>query len=400
LNSSVNKFLFEKRWALIAILTGVILGFGSAVFCIVYHLVIFGFNIMYIVSPLLAGFVETYIAREKYGKSTGAISALITFLLINGYGWFGGYILPKEPVTLSFITIIAILLTLQAAFPIFMNYLLFVVGIGIIRKLIEFLIYIPSLILGKPKETHEKEEIIVEPSVFEDFLDELDLPLLSVSPLEDGINKYVSVVTGVAIAKEKEVEGEGRVSKLTKIIEPTTLDDMYLEEARKQATSRMLNQAKSLGANTVIDVIIDYVSMGGLQGSALIVTATGTAVITDENYRSKKTDRMDVVGLDIGDIGISNMSNEVSDVPIDNDALSAQIEEYLNEHTNKIIEEWKLSTKSDLSLIEKKFNDVALDIKDLDQRFNEYKNYDTKKFEDIENRLLNLEGENENRKIE
>ena len=42
---------------------------------------------MYIVSPLLAGVVESYIAIKKYGKSTGAISALLTFLLINLYGW-------------------------------------------------------------------------------------------------------------------------------------------------------------------------------------------------------------------------------------------------------------------------------------------------------------------------
>ena len=86
---AVKKFLIEKRWALFAILLGTILGFGSAIICIAWNLVIFGFNIMYIVSPLLAGFVETFIASRKYGRSTGAISALLTFFLINGYGWFG-----------------------------------------------------------------------------------------------------------------------------------------------------------------------------------------------------------------------------------------------------------------------------------------------------------------------
>ena len=56
---------------------------------------------------------------------------------------------------------------------------------------------------------------------------------------------------------------------------------MNLGEARKVAISRMLEKAKSIGANTVVEVLIDYVSMGGLQGSALIVTATGTAVIVE-----------------------------------------------------------------------------------------------------------------------
>jgi uncharacterized protein YbjQ (UPF0145 family)/sporulation protein YlmC with PRC-barrel domain len=278
---AVKKFLVEKRWALIAILIGVFYGFGSAILCIAFNLVIFGFNIMYIVSPLLAGFVEVFIARRRYGKSTGAISALLTFLLINGYGWFGpGLIFPKEPATLSLITIIAIILTLQAAFPTLINYILFVVGVGIVRKFIEFLIFLPSRILRKPTEAREIEENI-GPSADEIFLDELKIPLLSVTPIEGGkIKKYVGLVSGEAVSEEK--EAEGRISKLTKIIEPTLLEDMYLGDARKLAISRMLEEAESIGANTVIDVIISYVSMGGLQGSALLVTATGTAVIVHE----------------------------------------------------------------------------------------------------------------------
>ncbi|MGZ7096483.1 MAG: YbjQ family protein, partial [Methanobacterium sp.] len=135
-----GEYLYERRWAIAAISIGIFLGLVSALICIIWHLVIFGFNIMYIVSPLLAGVVETYIARKKYGRSTGAISALLTFLLINIYGWFlpGTLVDPtKEPASLSLITIIAILLTLQAAFPTLMNYILFVVGVGIFRKFIE-----------------------------------------------------------------------------------------------------------------------------------------------------------------------------------------------------------------------------------------------------------------------
>ncbi|MGF7118320.1 YbjQ family protein [Methanobacterium oryzae] len=279
--TSPKKFLVEKRWALIAILLGIFWGFGSAIFCIAFNLVIFGFNIMYIVSPLLAGFVETVIARKRYGKSTGAISALLTFILINVYGWFGtGYIFPKEPFRLSLITIIAIVLTLQAAFPTLVNYILFVVSIGTVRKFIEFLIFLPSRIQRKPLKAEEKEENI-RPSADEIFLNELPIPILSVPPIEKGkITKYIGLVAGEAVAEEKETEG--RVSKLTKIIEPTLLDDIYLGEARKKAISRMLDAAKLIGANTVIDVFIDYVSMGGLQGSALLVTATGTAVIVEE----------------------------------------------------------------------------------------------------------------------
>ena len=275
----VKKTLMEKRWGIIAILLGILVGFGSALVCIIWHLVIFGFNIMYIISPLMAGVVETVIARRKYGKSTGAISALATFLLINIYGWFlpGSVIDPtKEPATLSFITIIAIVLTIQAAFPIFMNYLLFVVGVSIIRRIIGALIFLPSRIRGKPMEKGKYE--ISGPSAHETTLNELSVPLLSVPYTGKGkIKKNIGLVTGEAIAEEKETVG--LVNKLTNILEPTLLENVNLGEARKEAMSRMLEKAKLMGANNVVEVIIDYVSMGGLQGSVLIVTATGTAVI-------------------------------------------------------------------------------------------------------------------------
>jgi uncharacterized protein YbjQ (UPF0145 family) len=278
--ASVKKSLIEKRWAIVAIVLGVLVGFLSAYLCIIWHLVIFGFNIMYIVSPLMAGFVETVIARRKYGKSTGAISALLTFLLINIYGWFlpGYFVDPtKEPASLSLITLIAIALTIQAAFPILVNYILFVVVVGTLNRVIGFMVNLPSKIQRNPPEAEGKEEI-TGPSADENLLDELSMPLVSVPHVEGGeIKKYVGLVTGEAVAEEK--ESKGRLSKLLKIIQPTQMDDINLGEARKVALSRMLENAKSIGANTVIEVLIDYVSMGGLQGSALIVTATGTAVI-------------------------------------------------------------------------------------------------------------------------
>lgn len=259
---------------------GVAVGFLSALICVRWHLIIFGFNIMYIISPLMAGFVETVIARKKYGKSTGAISALLTFLLINIYGWFVYPRLAKEPVTLSLITVVAILLTIQAAFPILVNHILFVVVLGTVRKIIEFLVFVPSKILRKPPEVKVLDDIN-EPSVDEIFLDELNIPLLSVAPADGGkIKKYMGLVGGEAVAQEK--GPEDMVSKITKVIEPMQLDDIDLSEARKLAISRMLEEAESVGANTVVEVLIGYVSMGGLQGTAFIVTATGTAVLCDK----------------------------------------------------------------------------------------------------------------------
>lgn len=277
--ASVKKTLKEKRWAILAIILGILVGFISAYICVLYHLVIFGFNIMYIVSPLMAGFIETIIARKKYGKSTGAISALLTFILINIYGWFFVGWVTNNPVTLNLITLIAIILTIQAAFPIFTNYVLFVVGVSILRKVIGALLYIPSKIQGKLPEVEGKEEIS-GPLADETFLDELIIPLVSVPNVAKGkIKRDIGLVTGEAIAEEK--ESKGLFLKLLNIIQPTQLDDMNLGDARKEALFQMLENAKSIGANTVIEVLIDYVSVGGLQGNALIVTATGTAVVSE-----------------------------------------------------------------------------------------------------------------------
>jgi uncharacterized protein YbjQ (UPF0145 family) len=274
---SVQETFIDKKWGIIAITLGILVGFFSALFCIRFHLIIFGFNIMYIVSPLAAGFVETVIAREKYGKSTGAISALITFILINIYGWFLlGYI-TNNPTTFNLITLIAIVLTIQAAFPILMNYVLFVVVISIIRKIIGFLIYLPSKIRGSPQKAMV-DEGIYGPSADEVFIDSLKIPLVTVPNTPVGkIKTNIGLVTGEAIAEEK--EAKNLITKLTNIIEPTQIEDIYLAEAKKVALSRMFQSAKDLGANTVIEVLIDYVSIGGFQGNAFIVTATGTAVV-------------------------------------------------------------------------------------------------------------------------
>ncbi len=265
--------VYSKRWALIAVFSGIFVGFLSAYLCIIWHLVIFGFNIMYIISPLFAGVIETLIARRKYGRSTGAISALLTFILINFYGWFlpGSLVDPtKEPATLSLITLIAIGLTIQAAFPILVNYILFVVVVGIFVRLVS----LPSQILRRPSKQGKKELVKADEIIIEG----LNEPLTSIPDFKiKKIEKYVGLVTGQAVAEEK--QEEGRLNKLLKMIQPLELDDLDLSNARKQAVSNMLDNAKSLGANNVVEIMIDYVTVGGLQGGATLVTATGTAVI-------------------------------------------------------------------------------------------------------------------------
>ncbi len=276
--TAIGTFLKEKRWAFAAILIGTGTGFLSAVICVMWGLVIFGFNIMFIVSPLIAGFVETYIARRMYGKSTGAISALLIFLIINAYAW----IFPQDPIVLNFFTLGGLALMVQAAFPILINYILFVVFLGILTYAIGYLGNLLSKVMNKvhrkpsdPEMSGENLEdtndSIKTPHL--SFMDDLDVPIVSIPHMEGGkITKHIDIVTGEAMVKEN---SEG-ISKLSKKVH---LDDMNLDEAREAAILRMMDDANGMGANTVIEVLIDYNSIGGLKGSAIIVTATGTAVV-------------------------------------------------------------------------------------------------------------------------
>jgi len=378
-----KNFLIEKRWALLAIFLGTALGFISAIICIAWNLIIFGFNIMYIVSPLLAGVVETTIASKKYGKSTGAISALFTFLLINGYGWFGpGWIFPKEPVTLSLITIIAIVLTIQAAFPIFVNHILFVVVPGIVARFMRVLVRTPSEIIQLTST--ETEGGIKQAD--EIFLDQLTTPLVSVPDVNnEKIESYVGLAIGEALAEEK--GSQGRFQNLVKIIEPAQLENFNLGEAKKVALSRMLENAESMGANGVVEVIIDFVSMGGIQGSVTIVTATGTAVIFHKEMedvseskgnvsRESKGNKPEegnisekIPGNDETPEMISNGGSvgngEIRDNKIDKNVssvLSQEIDHFVNEEMDNLRKNLKLATKSFLDQeLEKRFLKVSRD---------------------------------------
>jgi uncharacterized protein YbjQ (UPF0145 family) len=138
------------------------------------------------------------------------------------------------------------------------------------------LVSLPSKILRRPpkelKELTKGDEII---------FDGLHEPLISITDLEEGkIDKYVGMVYGEAVAEEKQTKGI--INKVLRMIQPLELDDLDLSEARNLAVSRMLENAKSLGANNVVEIMIDYVSIGGLQGGATILTATGTAVVVSK----------------------------------------------------------------------------------------------------------------------
>jgi len=275
--ASVVNFLTDKRWAFFAILLGFAAGFLSALICVVWELKIFGFNILFIVSPLIAGFVETYVAQRTYGKSTGAISALLIFIFINAYAW----IFPQDPIVLNFFTLGGLALMIQAAFPILINYLLFVVFLGVLTYAIGYMGNLLSKATNKVRRKtpegeitgslEDESDLLKSPQL--SLLDDLEVPLVSLPHIEGGkITEHIGMVIGEAMVNEN----SGSTSKLST---KPQLDGRGLNEAKEAAILQMLDHAYEMGANSVVEVLIDYNSIGGLKGSSIIVTATGTAVV-------------------------------------------------------------------------------------------------------------------------
>jgi uncharacterized protein YbjQ (UPF0145 family) len=105
--------------------------------------------------------------------------------------------------------------------------------------------------------------------------------IVTTTPSLEGkkITSYLGVVTGEAIiganlfrdifAGIRDIVG-GRSGSYEEV----------LREAKNNALSEMQDNAGKLGANAVVGVDLDYETVG-TNGSMLMVTASGTAVVTD-----------------------------------------------------------------------------------------------------------------------
>lgn len=270
--SRIKNYLIIKRWGIVAILIGAAAGLLSAFICVKGNIAIFGFNISFIISPLIAGYVETYVSQKKYGKTTGAISAILIFFLINIVAW----VFPAEPITLNILTLGGLGLFVQAAFPIFINYLLFVVFLGTLTYVIGYLGTIISKatfkITGNEKYSEESLDDLGE-------LESIDLEKFNV------IATTTSIIPGKKISENLgTIESFHIFKPHTKDIfkRKTDLENLkifhQMEFARKTALARIMESTQDKGANGIVDVEIDYTDIGGITGNEILVTISGTAI--------------------------------------------------------------------------------------------------------------------------
>ncbi|MBB6098357.1 uncharacterized protein YbjQ (UPF0145 family) [Deinobacterium chartae] len=93
------------------------------------------------------------------------------------------------------------------------------------------------------------------------------------------VRRYLGVVSGEAILGANIVRDF--FAGITDVIGGRSgAYERKLEEARQIALREMQEQAQRLGANAIIGVDLDYETVGG-NGSMLMVSASGTAVLVD-----------------------------------------------------------------------------------------------------------------------
>jgi uncharacterized protein YbjQ (UPF0145 family) len=92
------------------------------------------------------------------------------------------------------------------------------------------------------------------------------------------VTQYMGLVTGETILGANIVRDF--MASITDIIGGrSTAYEESLKEAKRIAMEEMINEAKSLGANAILSVDIDFETVG--QGSMLMVSLSGTAVVIE-----------------------------------------------------------------------------------------------------------------------
>jgi uncharacterized protein YbjQ (UPF0145 family) len=274
ISSRLKSLIPQGKWAVAAILIGTIIGFASAVICIRWHIAIFGFNLSFVVSPLIAGYVETYVAHKKHGKSTGAISALLIFIIINIYGWF----FTGNDITLNFVTLGAIGLTIQAAVPILANYLIFVVFLGTITFVLGYLGGFISNVISKITRKENGTEAIEGLKMVD--LKKYGILAVTASQIHDQkITENFGIVSGQDIFKPN-LKIESKTKEKTIPLPPEL--HKQIEISINTALARLMENAENKGANGVIELEINYTDIVGLKGSEIMIIASGDAILFEK----------------------------------------------------------------------------------------------------------------------
>lgn len=269
------------REALLCITIATVVGLVVYQIFLYLKLAIFGWNLGLAVAPLVAGYVETILAKRLIGEGIGAISAFLLF----AYTTFYSFILKNPSLGLNIITVGSLAVILQAAFPTLVNYLLFTVGLGIVLYFVGFFKKITGFIHNKLKgflynhilkksvvvETEEEPKHEFDEAKSNEILNKLEFIFITSTDVTDRKIINLGQFNSTVIIEKVKLKSP----KYQKEFEAETLYN--LKKGKDECLINLVENIKAAGGNGVIDLDIQY-SLIGLGGDSYQVTAFGMGV--------------------------------------------------------------------------------------------------------------------------
>ena len=255
---------------------------GLAVYAIFLYLniAIFGWNLGLLFAPLVAGYVETIVARKIIGEDIGAISAFILFLVTVAYG----FIINNPTLGYNIITVGSIVIIIQAAIPTFINYFGIVVIVGTLSYLTGFFKKIMDKIRDyiRKRQNKPKKEVIDTVKLFSEtesnnvLNSQNFIYMTSTDPkdLDYDIIGFFYVT--------KIVDRNNHLINLTpEKVERQHLND--LKYGKDECLIKLADEVKEAGGNGVVDLDILYF-LNGIGGTEFQIVARGMAIKIREEH--------------------------------------------------------------------------------------------------------------------
>lgn len=287
LQSNVNNMSLEKnddrikyiREAILCVTIATVIGLIVYQLFLYFKIAIFGWNLGLIFAPLIAGYAETIISRKMIGEPIGAISAFILF----AYTTFYSFILKNSALGLNIITIVSIIVILQAAFPTLINYLIIRVGlktllyiIGIFKKITGFIYrkiksFVYKYILRKEEEPEIVMEYEFDETKSNETLNNLDFYFITSSDVLDHKVINLGQFHSAAIIEKAAIRTPPEPEEFEK-------ETLYnLKKGKDECLISLVDKIKSAGGNGIIGLDIQY-NMVGIGGENYQVTAQGIGI--------------------------------------------------------------------------------------------------------------------------
>ena len=268
---------------------GIIVGIVTYVICLYTHFDIYGWNFGLVLSPLFAGYAESLAAKRYLEDSTGAVSAFILFLITVVYG----FIISNPTLGFNVITAGSIVIILQAAFPIAVNYFLIATVLaiishvtGVFKKITRFVWNTYEKIFKKEPKTKERYNEKQTKKVRNFYDGELDMNNLGVllltiedSPKELNIMEYKGIYESTHIFSYK------RREEIKSGIEDSLEKELLLctKIAEDKALLKLIKQLRADGCNGVLNLNTAIETLGPNKGENLSqVVMRGTGIIFEE----------------------------------------------------------------------------------------------------------------------